>query len=338
LKSVIPIIDYWVICDTGSIDYTEAITRQFMKNIPGEYYHHEWVDFSFNRNLSLEIAKQKADYVFIIDADEILVINNLNEFKNLEADYYNIKINRNLFSYYRPQLIKSSTNISYTGVLHEYLQTCGDYKDIENSYIQSGSNGSRSQDELKYQKDAELLENILKIDSNNLRYQFYCAQSYRDAGNKEKALNWYLKRIDNGWVEEKFIATLEAGKLLEEIDPSRVESMYLKAYNDYPIRSESLCYLSAFFRKRNEFHKGYFYASIAKNIKYPQKSLFIEEPCYTWKPIDEMAVCGYYLEGKILECIQFNSDILNDASLPDNQILRIKNNLRLCKEKALLYY
>ena len=65
-------LDYWIICDTGSSDKTIEIIEQFFEelSIPGEMHKHEWKDFSHNRNLSLELAYNKSDYLFIFDADD----------------------------------------------------------------------------------------------------------------------------------------------------------------------------------------------------------------------------------------------------------------------------
>jgi len=38
LDSVLPVIDYWVIVDTGSKDGTQEIIKKHLKNIPGKLY------------------------------------------------------------------------------------------------------------------------------------------------------------------------------------------------------------------------------------------------------------------------------------------------------------
>src|SRR2546428_69578 len=52
LGSVLPLIDYWVIVDTGSDDGTQKIIKDFMqeKGVSGELHERPWINFSHNRN------------------------------------------------------------------------------------------------------------------------------------------------------------------------------------------------------------------------------------------------------------------------------------------------
>ena len=64
--------DYWVICDTGSTDGTQALIQTFFDEcgIPGELHEDLWRDFAHNRTLALQRAFDKTDYVLIFDADD----------------------------------------------------------------------------------------------------------------------------------------------------------------------------------------------------------------------------------------------------------------------------
>lgn len=66
------LFDYWVIVDTGSTDGTQDIIKDYLKDIPGELIERPWVDFAHNRSEALVYARGKADYIFTIDADEVL--------------------------------------------------------------------------------------------------------------------------------------------------------------------------------------------------------------------------------------------------------------------------
>ena len=76
LTSIVKHIDYWVIVDTGSTDGTQHIIKDFMKEhkIPGELIERPWVNFSHNRSEALELAENKADYIFLCDADMALEV------------------------------------------------------------------------------------------------------------------------------------------------------------------------------------------------------------------------------------------------------------------------
>ena len=87
IRSVRSIIDYWVICDTGSTDETPATILRLLAGIPGELHNKEWVNFGHNRTEAIRLAKDKADYILIMDAD--MIANVHAPFKQkLVADYY----------------------------------------------------------------------------------------------------------------------------------------------------------------------------------------------------------------------------------------------------------
>ena len=121
LDSVRPIIDYWVIVDTGSTDGTQDIIRQHLKDIPGELIERPWLDFAHNRTEALERARGHGDYVFVIDADEVLEITGGFKMPHLTADSYNVEVHYGGYSYLRKQLVNNALPWCYKGVLHEYI-------------------------------------------------------------------------------------------------------------------------------------------------------------------------------------------------------------------------
>jgi glycosyltransferase involved in cell wall biosynthesis len=239
--------DYYVISDTGSTDNTIEIIKDFFKDTPGEIHCDEWKNFGYNRTKALQHAYGKTDYLFVFDADDE-IIGDLILPKELDKDEYFLTFGNETLRYRRPCLINNSMVWEYVGVLHEYITTkeqptqdnlFGDY------YIISGRTSSRNNNKNKYIEDSLILkdayfEAIKSGDFISNRYAFYCANSYRDAGKKEEAIEWYILTIEsNGWEDEKYYSCLQLYNLKGHIDgcyyllqsyrynPKRVEGIYL---------------------------------------------------------------------------------------------------------------
>lgn len=239
-------ITHWVIDDTGSTDGTQQIIRDFFaaRGISGELHETAWEDFGHNRSKALEHAFNKTDYVLVWDADDSVE----GEFqfpKKLSADVYSFIFgNASGFRYNRNQLFNNRKRWKYVGVLHEY-PACIDKEETRihvsgNYYFVSGKSGARSQDPDKYRKDAAALERGLEKEPTNSRYAFYCANSYKDAGMHEKAIEKYKKVLTmDGWNEEKYLSCLHifelSGKKKENLhylveatkySPERLETVF----------------------------------------------------------------------------------------------------------------
>ena len=123
LASVRGLIDAWAIVDTGSVDGTQALIRQTLHDLPGELLERPWVNFGHNRTEALHLARGRADYVLVIDADEELVQDPDFELPRLTADAYTAEVFYSGCTYLRRQLVRNALAWRYEGVLHEYI-TC----------------------------------------------------------------------------------------------------------------------------------------------------------------------------------------------------------------------
>lgn len=212
-------LDYWVISDTGSTDKTKEIIIDFFKtrNIPGELIEKEWVDFGYNRTVALQKAYNKTDYLYVLDADDILIGDFQLPSNIFEYDSYLMKFGQNNI-FYRKQLINNRKRWRYLGVLHEYIECLEEDRSstiLGNYSIVPGTHGNRSSNEFKYQKDALLLEKayekaIQSGDPLHARYSYYCANSYRDAEDADNAIRWYKNTLTlNNWIQEKYCSCLQ---------------------------------------------------------------------------------------------------------------------------------
>jgi glycosyltransferase involved in cell wall biosynthesis len=122
IQSMLPYIDRYDISDTGSSDRTKEIIKEFFDkhNIPGEIYDEPWQGFGKSRSKALQHCDGKADYAWMIDADDFIRgdFKYPKEFGQHWA--YTLKIARGDFEWWRNQIFKTGVGWEYVGVLHEY--------------------------------------------------------------------------------------------------------------------------------------------------------------------------------------------------------------------------
>jgi glycosyltransferase involved in cell wall biosynthesis len=349
LASVLPIIDNWVIVDTGSTDGTQDKIRKFFENvgIPGKLYERPWKDFGHNRSEALELASTEGDYAYMIDADEVLVFEpgfDPEQFKaSLNADLYNIFAEYGGTKYHRPQMTSTKKKFYYRGILHEYVDCYEEIKTrdfargFKNTPIQDGNRSSQSG---KYERDAERFEEALKgeVDPKDFnRYHFYLAQSYRDSQQWEKSLAAYMKRAElGGWNEEVFYSLYQAGRIMEVLNKNidEIIKVYFNAYQSAPYRAESLWAAARLCRLNIRFDQAYTFAKQGLKCRCPEGALFIAAPIYEWMLLDEFAIAAYWA-GHFKESRQASIALLQSGRFPPDQKERMEANLKFATEELM---
>src|ERR1700754_1620258 len=112
LDSVAPYISSWVIVDTGSDDGTQNVIRNHMAalDIPGELEERPWRNFGHNRSEALALAQGHGDYIWVIDADDI--VEGTLDFGQLSADVYELRYGPDV-TYWRRQLFRDGVRWRY---------------------------------------------------------------------------------------------------------------------------------------------------------------------------------------------------------------------------------
>lgn len=340
LDSVRPLIDYWVIVDTGSTDGTQDIIRAYLRDLPGALYGRPWRDFAHNRSEALELARGKSDYILIIDADDTLERVPGTAMPELTANSYTLEIDDSAIMYRRTQLVRSVLPWRYEGVLHEYL-TCdeaGGAGHLPVIRMRRNHDGARRKDPQTYQRDAMVLEAALQTETSHFlraRYRFYLAQSYRDCGKPECAIEHYLARAELGfWQEEVFISLYCAAQLKEQIGhpDQEVIDTYLRAAGAQPSRAEALHGASRFARHKGRNEEGYHLAKRGLDIPMPSDALFVEPWIYEIGLLDELAVNAYW-SGRYRDSLEASLKILETGKLSGADLPRVVANARFASAK-----
>jgi glycosyltransferase involved in cell wall biosynthesis len=351
LNSVCSIIDYWVIVDTGSDDKTKEIIKDFMdgKNIPGELYEREWVDFSYNRNESLELANGKCDYMLIMDADDFLEISDTSKFDNLASHSYKMSLLLDGMEYKRLQLLKSGYEWKYEGILHEYIKipNIENYTEgiIEGSHIVA--NASYPNGHPNYLEDGKLLMKCLDdetiSDDLKRRYMFYCGLSFMWGGDFNKAIEVFRKRSEiGGWPEEVYVSLWYLAKLKDKIDDDEdsVINSYLKAWEYRPGRHEAAYDLLKYIYPKKRWHLGFTIARSCISAKGLNDSLFVDKNIRDWGIYNIYAQYSFNC-GFITEAMGATERLINSSSfsiIPEEEQRKIINNLEVYESSLIESY
>lgn len=297
LRSVRDILDYWVICDTGSTDATPVIALNTLSGIPGQLHRKPWVNFGANRTEVLQLARPHADYLLIMDADMIANIHDPGFKETLSADAYNIRYEGDV-DYSQVMLVSSRHDWRYTGVTHEYLdaETARTWERLAGlSLTHFGDGGMRAD---KYERDARLLTEALKDNPDDPRTVFYLAQSHYYLGNFAEALAYYQRRVAlEGWDEERWYAMYMTGRCRQALGAAWEIALedYKRAYEARPWRIEPLYEIVRHYREAGDYATGYTCASNAGlAAPYPANDLlFIEKLQHEFYFPLELGVCAY---------------------------------------------
>jgi tetratricopeptide (TPR) repeat protein len=323
INSVKKYIDTWVILDTGSTDDTVKVVYETLKGIPGTLVRKPFINFAVSRTSLLRYADKAADYLILMDADEQYVFKDTFNKDKLDADMYSIPYEGNL-GYSVPKLIKGDKEWEYVGVTHEYL-SCrpgvnnhGFLNDL--SLIHHADGGCKSD---KFTRDIKLLEQGLVDEPKNSRYMFYLANSYKDNGNFEKAVEYYNKTIQaNGWEQEITCAYEYKGFCLEALGKQEEAlKTYLLGYNFNRSRAECIYNAARIYRQQGLNVLAYVMAEIAKKIKMPSpRALFVKKNVYDHLIDYELAVSAYYYN-KYLDMRDSYKKLLFKTNLDYNNLI-----------------
>jgi tetratricopeptide (TPR) repeat protein len=307
--SIIPIIDSYCICDTGSTDNTIEIIKAYFdsKQIPGKIVQEPFVDFGYNRTFALEqCTDMPAEYILLMDADMVL---------QYGSDFDNEAFKRSLtqnpahyimqgtseFNYKNVRIVKNRHGIKYWGVTHEYVEVPSGttYGSFGPSFLfinDIGDGGSKAD---KFIRDVRLLTSALEKTPDNDRYTFYLANSYKDSGQKMKAIETYKRRATlGGWIEEVWYSFFMVGRLYMDLgEQEKAVYYWMEAYNAFPKRIENIYEIATHYRNRGKNELAYTFYRMADKKRGENTGndyLFMEKNIYNFKLDYELSIIGYY--------------------------------------------
>ena len=216
LRSVEPVVDEYLIADTGSTDGTPDEIKRVMRelDVPGRVVHHEWRDFGTNRTMVFDELRApplppRPDYALVIDADDVLEVRDVEAFRaSLRARRGALDVHvgwadsRNGTTWHRPHFFRMDLPWCYVGSYHE-LATCEapfDRDFAKGVAYWCHRDGGRRADPEKLAKEIALLVGQLEARPGDPRATYYLHQLYyenpTEPGFRTLAEEWGRKVID----------------------------------------------------------------------------------------------------------------------------------------------
>jgi glycosyltransferase involved in cell wall biosynthesis len=313
LSRVCHLVDFWVICDTGSTDNTSETIQRFFaeKGIPGELHHDTWKNFAHNRTLAFSRARSRADYAWVLDADDLLTGTLVFPIE-MSADAYSLFYgDESCIQFQRPQLFSSQYEWEYRGVLHEFpcrkdslpysLEIIEGNYYIDYMHSRHHTTNDRGKNPLKYLRDAQLMEKALETEKNNMyywRYVYYIGQSYYDFGDFEKALTYFTQHVEGIRNQDTYYCHFYLASILKNLDPEKnageMLDHYFKGIALEPDRAECPYFLAQYYFDTAQYEKALSTLALCKKLKVPRNGRRVMSSIYRFDaPWLSIQICHF---------------------------------------------
>ncbi len=304
LRSAAELADCFVVLDTGSRDDTIRRAKDALATRDHRVIQSDWKGFASSRNEALSVARQLADYVVFLDADDVFFGDaararaQLPKAAHWVCHSYHFWI-RNFVQF----AIRSDEPLQWVGERHEFLQSSDDsypvaprlMKSISTRYTHTGYRSRRAG---TWQQDLRALKRELKSLSDDSdvkasRNIFHQAQTLQMSGDLVAAKDAFDARaeMEHGDAEERWVAELYAVRLSEilEIKDSELASRYAKLLLARPQRGEAYLDLARRLRLAGRFGEAERVAGASSRLRLSQDWIGVDTAAHSVHAWDEQA-------------------------------------------------
>lgn len=330
LESVQDLVEEIIIVDTGSVDRTKEIARNFTEQI----YDFTWRDdFAAARNFAF--SKGKMEYLLWMDADDVFPEGEKRKFFDLKEVLeknpcdvvmmlYDTAFDANgraTVSYYRERLIRRCTQAKWLGYVHEVIPPFGEVQYAEIHWEHRKAETAYSTRNLRIYEKA-----LAEGKALDARGWFYYGRELYYHQRYEKAAEVFRDFLENplGWLENKLEASRFLADCLREM--GKAEEAFdtlLQGLRLAPPTGEHCCAIGNYFYGRQEWEQAVFwYENALRAERRTEKGAFVQEECYGYLPCIQLCVC-YDRLGDLRQAKLYN-DMAgvwkpNDAAVLQNQ-------------------
>ena len=168
------------------------------------------------------------------------------------------------------------------------------------------------------------------------------ANSYRDAGHLEKAIEYYKKRTElSGWYEEIWYSFYAIGGCYQKLGDMQSAIYYwMMASNVMPERIENLHKIIEYYRTTGKNELAYIFfriADIKRKKLYYHDFLFLEKDVYDFRLDYEMSIIGYYCNHDSYDLTKICMKLLEKSLLEEKYYNNVINNYKFYSPKLSIF-
>ncbi|NLP29227.1 MAG: glycosyltransferase [Clostridia bacterium] len=301
LDSVKDLVDEIIIVDTGSKDKTKDLAYKYTDKV----YDFQWIDdFSAARNYSF--SKATKDYIFWLDADDIVLDKDLEEMKllkgQLKLEYdavimkYVVQTDGNgeeTYACYRERLVKRSNNFQWYDPIHEHINFYGKVLHTEIAITHTGTTANSS-------RNLAILKKVIEGSKNfHPKYLYYYARENYGLRNTEEAKKYYLEFLD---IEPDIYspyteACIQLSQIYKEENKDKLAlKTLIRSFEHGPLRAEVLCLIGKHYIDKKDYSTAVYWYKLALSIPRPKLTwMFVMEEYWEFIPYIELCHCYYHL-------------------------------------------
>lgn len=294
LDSVSGVFDEIVITDTGSVDSTKKLALSYTDKV----YSFAWCDdFSAARNFSF--SKATGDYIFWLDADDVLSPANRDALASLkqtitpETDVVMMKYasaDHPDFFYYRERLIKRLGGMRWVGFVHEVIPPKGKLLYADITVLHKPDSHRRDPG-----RNLRLYEARLAAGAKlSTREQYYYARELYDNGKRDLAARHFEQflKLPNAWYADKISACLVLYDIYRHKLPAKARDFLAMALSYDCIHPQVLCLMGDEQRMTGRTEQAIFwYESALRCPTTYRKNGFVLTDYERYYPYLQLCVC-----------------------------------------------
>lgn len=325
LNCVKKFADEIILVDTGSIDKTVEIAKKFTEKI----YFYKWVD-DFSKARNFAFSKAKCDYLFWIDADDVITDENINKILKMKnqsgtfVDTYMFKYScgfdnnqKPSLTFYRERLLKNCPLAKFQGFVHETVSPFGNvcYENIEIEHRKQGVGNPK--------RNLNLYKKHLPICNFTQRDVYYFAKEYFYLGYFKtaiKLLKTYLN-MKNKYAPDHKDALITLSVCYKNLKLKGYEKFLFTALKEVGVDSQILCLIGDYFLENNDLLNAEKYYKVCLSLQKSDSIGFCYNQFYHIYPLLQLTFLNYR-KGDLIQALNYHKlckkDSPNDKRVIDN--------------------